>query len=114
MQIQVNSGNGVSVDQDLIGTAESIVRRTLSRFEDRLTRIEIHVNDLNSHKGGAQDKRCQIEARPAGMDPVSASHDASDVEAAMRAAAQKLERLLDTTFGRLSEARRQPSPIENS
>ena len=106
MQIQVNSGNSLSVDQELIGTAEAVARRTLWRFEDRLTRLEIHVNDLNSHKGGATDKRCQIEARPAGLDPVSASHDAGDVESAVRGAAQKLERLLDTLFGRLADSRR--------
>ena len=105
MQIQVNSGNSLPVDDELIHTAESIARRSLGRFEERLTRLEIHVNDLNSHKGGAQDKRCQIEARPAGMDPVSASHDADNIEAAMRGAAQKLERLLDTTFGRLADKR---------
>jgi ribosome-associated translation inhibitor RaiA len=105
MQIQVNSGNSVAVDDDLIKTAESVARRNLARFEERLTRLEIHVNDLNSHKGGAQDKRCQIEARPAGMDPVSASHDADTIDAAIRGASQKLERLLDTVFGRLADKR---------
>lgn len=106
MHIQVNSGNSVSVDQELITAAEAAVRNNIGRFADRITRVEVHVNDLNSHKGGAQDKRCQIEARPAGLDPVSASHDAPDVEAALRGAAQKLERLLDTVFGRLADSRR--------
>ena len=105
MQIQVNSGNSVAVDDELIRTAESVARRNLGRFEERLTRLEIHVSDLNSHKGGAQDKRCQIEARPAGMDPLSASHDADTIDAALRGAAQKLERLLDTAFGRLADKR---------
>jgi len=108
MQIQVNSGNSVAADEELISTAESVARRTLGRFEDRVTRLEIHVNDLNSHKGGAQDKRCQIEARPAGLDPVSASHEAGDVDTALRGAAQKLERLLDNLFGRRDDLRRMP------
>jgi ribosome-associated translation inhibitor RaiA len=107
MQIQVNSGSSVSVDDELISLATSIARRTLGRFEPRLTRLEIHVNDHNSHRGGAQDKSCQIEARPAGLDPVSATHNAGDVEAALRGAAQKLERLLDTLFGRRDNFRPQ-------
>ena len=105
MQIQVNSGNALPVDDELIRTAEEIARKNLGRFEERLTRLEIHVNDLNSHKGGSQDKRCQIEARPAGLDPVSVSHDADSVDAAIRGAAQKLERLLESTFGRLADRR---------
>ena len=106
MQIQVNSGNSLPIDAQLIATAESVTRHTLNRFQDRVTRLEIHVNDLNSHKGGGQDKRCQIEARPAGLDPLSTSHEAGDVESALRGAAQKLERLLDTVFGRLADKRR--------
>ena len=105
MQIQVNSNNSVDVDSDVIRMAESITRDSLSRYEERLTRLEIHINDLNSHKSGSGDKRCQIEARPAGLPPVSASADAPTVDAATRAAAQKLERVLDSTFGRLSDKR---------
>lgn len=105
MHIQVNSGNSIAVDEGLIRAADEIARRTLSRFHDRLTRLEIHVNDLNSHKFGLQDTRCQVEARPAGLDPVSASHDAEDVDAALRGAMQKMARLLDTLFGRLADQR---------
>ena len=106
MQILVNSGNSVNVDNRTIEWAEAIARESLGRWEDRLTRLEIHLNDLNSDsKSGAEDKRCQIEARPRGMDPVSASHDADSLEGAMRGAVRKLERLLDSTFGRLADRR---------
>ena len=89
----------------MIQMAETITRDSLGRYEARLTRIEIHINDLNSHKSGPGDKRCQIEARPAGLPPVSASAEGPTVDAATRAAAQKLERLLNSTFGRLSDQR---------
>lgn len=105
MHIQVNSGNSVAVDAELIATAKAVMNRTLARFEDRLTRLEVHVNDLNSERGGSHDKRCQIEARPAGLDPVSASHDAADIDSALRGAAEKMERLLTTVFGRIADRR---------
>lgn len=115
MNIQVNSGNSLTVDQRLIETAEEIAQRTLGRFENQLTRLEVHINDLNSHKSGPQDIRCQIEARPTGLDPVSASHDAENVNAALRGAVQKMERLLDSLLGRRANkrshlSRRSPPP----
>ena len=85
------------------GFVEQELSRTLTRFENRLTRVEVHLNDANSHKGGAQDKRCVIEARPNGLDPVSVSHDAGSEEESVRGAAAKMERLLDSLFGRLSD-----------
>ena len=103
MQVQINSDNNVAVSDDLSREIESSVRRTLDRFEQRLTRVEVHLGDENSHKGGAQDKRCQIEARPRGLDPVSATDQAGTLEEAVRGAAQKLARVLDSTFGRLSD-----------
>jgi hypothetical protein len=105
MQILVNSGNDVPLRQEFVDSAESSARQSLSRFAERLTRLEIHFNDTNGHKGGSQDKRCQIEARPRGMDPVSASHDATDLDLALRGALQKMTRLLDSSFGRLDSRR---------
>jgi ribosome-associated translation inhibitor RaiA len=103
MQVQVNSGNSVEISEELATLVVDEVKHALRHFESRLTRVEVHVNDLNSHKGGAQDKRCQIEARPNGLDPVSASHDAASEPEAVRGAAAKMERVLDTLFGKLSD-----------
>ena len=103
MQIQINSGSSVQMSTELSRFVEQELVRTLSRFERRLTRLEVHVNDLNSDKGGTQDKRCVIEARPNGLDPVSVSHDAASEEESVRGAAAKIERVLDGLFGRLSD-----------
>lgn len=105
MQIQVNSNNSIDVNDETVRFAESVARDTLGRFESRLTRLEIHLNDLNSHKSGPQDKRCQIEARPNGLDPISVSEHAPTLDEAVRGAAQKMQRALDTTFGRLADKR---------
>lgn len=105
MQIQVNSGNNVEMNRELNELIQQEIERSLQRFEGRLTRIEVHVNDHNSDKGGTQDKRCVMEARPNGLDPVSASHDAGTEEEAVRGAAEKLGRVLESLFGRLSDRR---------
>lgn len=105
MQIQVNSGNSFDLDEDVRRVVETNVSTSLERFGEQLTRVEVHLNDLNSHKSGSQDKRCQMEARPAGLDPVSVSDQAPTMEEAVRGATQKLQRLLDSLFGRLSDNR---------
>jgi hypothetical protein len=61
------------------------------------------VQDLNAHKGGV-DKRCLIEARPKGLDPVTAEHVGPTIQEALRGALDKLEHVFEHRFGRL-EAR---------
>ena len=104
MQIQVNSDSSVAVDSELSRLVESTVNSALKRFEDRITRVEVHLSDVSGDKFSVQDKRCLMEARPAGRDPVAVSNQAATIEEAVRGAAQKLERLLDSLFGR-EEAR---------
>ena len=100
MQIQVNSDSSVAVHAKLSQLVESTVHRSLKRFGDRITRVEVHLSDVNAHKAGPADKRCLMEARPAGLDPVAASEQAATFEDAIKGAAQKLKRLLDGSFGR--------------
>ena len=105
MQVIVNSDNTVIVTEEVSAEVEASVRNTLGRFEERLTRVEVHLNDANSHKGGQQDKHCNIEARPRGLDPVAATNAAGSVEEAVRGAVHKLERVLDSRFGKLDDHR---------
>ena len=100
MKIQINSDKQIVVDAMLSSAVESEIRRALERFEPQLTRVEVHLRDLNSNKPGPRDKRCQLETRPAGRQPVSVAHEARTVEQSVRAAAAKMKRLLQTSFGR--------------
>ena len=103
MQIQVNSDSSVAVDSELSRLVESTVNKALERFNDRITRVEVHLSDVNGPKPGIQDKRCLMEARPAGLDPVAVNNQAATLEEAVWGAAQKLKRLLDSLFGRVGD-----------
>jgi ribosome-associated translation inhibitor RaiA len=103
MQIQVNTDRHIEGTDDLTAEVESSVRRSLSRFDERITRLEVHLSDLNSEKSGPDDKRCMIEARMAGRDPVAVSHQAATVDAAVSGATARLRRSLESTLGKLSE-----------
>ncbi len=101
MQIQVNSDNNVAVDEELARSVEAEVNHTLKRFADRITRVEVHLSDANGGKFGASDKHCLMEARPAGHEPVAATDQAATLDEAIPGAAQKLQSILSSLFGRL-------------
>ncbi|MDQ2835033.1 MAG: HPF/RaiA family ribosome-associated protein [Acidobacteriota bacterium] len=110
MQIQINSDKNIQMHAKLSGLIEAEVHRILSRFEDQLTRVEVHVSDENGGKTGAADKRCILEARPRHYPPVTVTSDADDVQTSVATAAAKMQRLLETTFGRLHDKNRNETP----
>jgi ribosome-associated translation inhibitor RaiA len=102
MQVQVNTDNSVSGSEALTRHVEGAVENSLGRFGDRITRVEVHLSDVNGPKGGNDDHRCMMEARLGGLQPISVSHAAATLEQALDGAAQKLQRSLDSTLGKLS------------
>lgn len=105
MQIQVNTNNHVPGSEELNRHVEAEVQSALNRFARQITRVEVHISDVNSHKAGADDKRCVIEARLGGLKPVAANHHAPTVRQAIDGAVAKIERVLDRTLGKLSNVK---------
>jgi ribosome-associated translation inhibitor RaiA len=101
MQVQIHTDRNIEGDAALTGSVEAVVRDSLSRFGDQVTRVEVHLSDLNGQKAGPDDKRCLLEARVAGRQPVAVSHEAATLHQAVTGAARKLKNNLAKTFGRL-------------
>jgi ribosome-associated translation inhibitor RaiA len=104
MQIQINSDNHIVGSPELAGRVQALVRDALERFSDRITRVEVHLNDLNSVKGGNNDKRCLMEARLSGLQPISVNHEAGSLDLAIDGAMEKLGRAIENRLGKLSAA----------
>ncbi len=102
MKVQLNTDSNIQGDEALASHVTSVVDGALGRFGSQLTRIEVHLSDVNAGKAGAGDKRCVMEARLEGRPPVVASDEADTVGASISGAAAKLQRLLDTSLGKLS------------
>ncbi len=109
MQIEVSSDNHVNASERLIQEVEADVADALAHFRDRLTRVEVHLGDENATKGGTADKRCVVEARPAGQDPVAVTNHAATLPEAWRGALQKLANLLGRRFGRQDDHKGGPT-----
>jgi len=103
MQIQVNTDNNIQGREEIVILVQSSVEEAVGRFRDRITRVEAHLSDTNSHKTKDDDIRCVLEARLAGLHPIAVSHQASTVELALSGAADKLERSIESTLGRLKD-----------
>lgn len=101
MQIQINSDHHISASPELAGRIQELVRGSLERYSDRITRVEVHLNDLNSAKGGDADKRCLMEARVAGLGPIDANHEAPSLDLAIDGAMEKLERAIEHKLGKI-------------
>ncbi len=104
MQVQLNTDKHIQGDDSLGAWVDAELKQKLARFRDQLTRVEVHLSDTNAGRGGDHDKRCKLEARPSGRDPVVVSHDAATTGDAIRGAIDKLQRALETATGRARDA----------
>jgi hypothetical protein len=103
MKIQFNTDKTIDGHERLETFFTGELEKDLARFEDKITRIEVHLGDENSgDKGGTNDKRCMIEARPAKLQPVAVTAYADTIEKAFFQAAEKIKKTLTTTFEKQS------------
>ena len=100
MQIQTNTDRNVEGSEGLSAQVEAVVASALGRFSDQVTRVEVHLSDENSARGGTDDKRCMMEARLEGRQPTAVTHQAPTVEQALDGAVAKLARSIESTLKR--------------
>jgi len=96
MQIQINTDNNIEGHEKLAAEFESIVKSKLSQFSDQITRVEVHLSDENSHKDGQDDKRCMMEARIKGRQPIAVTHQASTLDQAVDGATNKMKKSIES------------------
>lgn len=105
MQIEITTDNHIKGSAKLEEVVKELTSHGLQHFASHITRVEVHLADENGSRTTPDDKRCTIEARLEGRKPTVATAHADTVEAAVRSAATKLGRVLESELGRL-EARR--------
>ncbi len=103
MQIHTHTDKNIEGGERLGHHVQTLLQAKLSRFRENITRVEAHLSDESSQKARNDSKKCVLEARPAGMQPLAVTHFAETLDHAINGAAEKLERLLDATFGQLND-----------
>ena len=108
MQILIHTDHHIEGHEALVAWATPEIETAVSRHRDHITRIEVHLSDQNGHKGGQDDKRCMMEARLEGRQPLAVTHHADTLYQAITGAADKLTRLIASTLGRAARAEAAP------
>lgn len=101
MTIQFNTDKNITGSEEFTTPYIFQIEDALSRFSDRITRIEVHLSDEDGSKNGAGTRRCMLEARIQGRQPIAVTHTANTYGQAVSGAVNKLKAALDTILGRL-------------
>ncbi len=104
MHVQVKFGSDANGNAQWMQHITDVVESGLARFRDQLTGVQVFISDENSRsKAGGTDKRCLIEVRLAGMQPIAVRTHAATYEAAVSENVDKMERTLEHRLGRLED-----------
>ncbi|MBB5438168.1 ribosome-associated translation inhibitor RaiA [Pedobacter sp. AK017] len=105
MKIHINTDHNIEGNERLQSFLENKISNALSRFENYLTRVEVHLSDENAGKNGPMDKRCLLEVRPEGKEPLTVTANADTIEAAVSNAIEKMKQVLTTELGKQTSLR---------
>ena len=98
MNIEVRTDKNIHGGERLISYVRAELTQKFQRYSERITHFLVHISDENGEKSGDNDKRCMIEARPAGLKPVAVTHKAATVDASIHGAIDKLKRSLEHLY----------------
>jgi len=108
MHIQINTDHNIDGREALADHVRGVVTGELSRFSGHITRVEVHLSDPSGDNAGGSsghdDKRCVLEARIEGRQPLAVTHEAATLHQAVEAAAGKLSRMIEHTLGRAARS----------
>lgn len=101
MTIQLNTDKNLTIHQEYEDKIKATINDGLSRFDDLITRLEVHLSDENGSKDGLEDKRCLLEARLSGKEPIAVTNLGNNYDLALTGAISKLKSKLETISGKL-------------
>ncbi|MWB95808.1 HPF/RaiA family ribosome-associated protein [Flavobacterium sp. GA093] len=103
MKIQINTDKNIEGHERLEAYFSGELEKGLTRFEEKITRIEVHFGDENGEKFSVKDKKCVIEVRTAKLQPLTVTEHADSIEKAFQGALAKIKKSLTTTFEKMKE-----------
>lgn len=98
MNIEIRTDKNIQNSERLIDYIRAELTTKFQRYGEKITLFSVHLSDENAAKGGDNDLRCLIEARPAGLKPVTAAHKAGNIDAAIHGAMDRLKHGLEHLF----------------
>ncbi len=96
----------ITTDKKEINTEEfresltETITKDLNRYDEHITRLEVHLSDEDGAKNGVNDKKCVMEARVDRNPPVVVTNHADNFELSVEGAADKLKTSLNKMIDR--------------
>lgn len=95
IQVQLNTDSHFTGGEALQDHVAADIEDALSRCDEGLTHVEVHLNDVDGARAGENDIRCMLEARLKGSEPVAVTHQADSLDLALAGAVDKLAAALE-------------------
>ena len=105
MIVQFNTGHNIHGSVGLTEQVTGQITEGLGHYSVHITRVEVHLTDEDGNKNGGDDKRCMLEARLEGRQPIAVTNHAGSHDEAVSGAVDKLRARLGTILGRSGEHR---------
>lgn len=98
MNIEIRTDKNIQNSERLIEYVRAELNTEFQRHSEKITHFSVHFSDENGLKGGDDDIKCMIEARPAGLKPVVVHHKGHNIDTAIHGAIDRLKRSLEHVF----------------
>ena len=108
MNIELRTDKNIQNSDRLIAYVNAELNQEFQRHSERITHFSVHLSDENGPKGGAEDIRCMIEARPAGIKPVVVNHRGHNIATAIHGAIDRLKRTIEHAIEKKDNVRTTP------
>lgn len=91
MIILFNTDKNIAGNKEFTETFVQQIDIELKRFSKDITKVIAYVSDENAAKIGLNDKKCVLEARLEGRQPIAVTHHSNTVQEAVTGAIEKLK-----------------------
>lgn len=98
MQVQLQTDRHIEHNLGLEHHVEGVIRKTLQPYRDQITRVDVHLSDVNSRKASKHDKRCVVEFHLNGLHTMAVTAEADTVHHVLDNAAKKLRHAVATAY----------------
>ena len=110
MQVLLNSDPHTDGREEMAAHVETVVKQSLKRFAEHITRVEAHLSDANSQdKASPDDIQCTLQARLAGMADIVVKDQAATAHQAIQGAVGKLKRAVSSAIEKQHSHRHETS-----
>lgn len=103
MTIQLNADKNLTIHSEYETQITEKLTKDLERFSGHISRVEVYLSDENGSKAGLNDKKCLLEARFEGKQPIVASDLGNTYDLALKGASEKLKHALTTVLSKLQD-----------